>query len=60
METVGADMGAKHWNKPPVGALRGGEVGPWHKAGRSVICAQERILLCTLLDDPRLGLNGSR
>jgi hypothetical protein len=34
-ETVGTDPGAKHGNRPPGKALRGGTDSPWHRAGRS-------------------------
>jgi hypothetical protein len=45
---VDADLGAKHWNEPLVGALCGGANGPRHRAERSMTWAQKRILLCTL------------
>jgi hypothetical protein len=52
---VGADLGAKHGNKPPGDALCGGADGPRHRAGHSATWTQERILLDTLSNGPRLG-----
>jgi hypothetical protein len=58
---VGADLDFNHWNEPPNGALYGSTTfvdGPWHRARRFMTWAQERIILHTLPDGPRLGLGG--
>jgi hypothetical protein len=56
---VGTDPVAKHGNRPPGEALCGGADGLWHKAERSTTW-QRRLLLCTISDGPRLGLDGPR
>jgi hypothetical protein len=53
---VDADLGAKHWNEPPGGALCGGADNLRHRVGRSTTWAQERILLCLLSNGSHLGL----
>jgi hypothetical protein len=35
VQSVGADLCAKHWNRPSGGALCGGTAGPRHTVGRS-------------------------
>jgi hypothetical protein len=50
---VDIDLGAKHRNEPPDGALYGGTGGPHHRVERSVTWAQEWILFCMLPDGPQ-------
>jgi hypothetical protein len=57
---VGTDLGTKHWNEPPNGALYGGADGPRHMAGWSTTWTQKLIRLYTLPDGPRLRWNGLR